>query len=160
MPIEKVRQRQHEQKMDPAWPIADALADARQRERQAAHRDNEGIGNEIGYLTEVSDVAGCQAEADHGDTGPAAAAVCHRRTPTDFMEEHISRYQRHQRTKTVFRAGPGLHHGHKAIPVENQHDREGQAGGNRSAPVGTNESGLARPLGFVRDSHAISLWPG
>jgi len=110
LPVERLRQRQHEHQMQHRRPVAPPARPAEAQQDHAHGPDDEGIGDDVADLHQVAEQRQNQPQRQNRDAGTPIdrRRRVGRRRPAQLAQKQIERDQRDQRPVAVLRRAPGL----------------------------------------------------
>ena len=125
LPVDELRQRQHEDQMHHGQKVPLALDPAKTGQHHAAGPEDQRIGDDVGDLHEVAEDPQHQREQDQQDArppvrrGPRGGRGCR----AQLAQKEIERDQRNERPMAVFRRRPGAPKGQNSDPEHRQRCR-------------------------------------
>ena len=151
LPVDHLRQRQHEDEVQHARPEHPAAAQAEDGQHHAPDPEDQRIGDDVGDQHEVAEHADDQRRRD--DQEPRRPVRRHApdgRHVAHLEQEHIGREQRDHRPVAVFGRRPGLAQRDQPVPENpcRADDREHQQA--RPDRRGRTEARHARPEPRIR----------
>ena len=108
LPVEELRQRQHEDEMQHGELVRDPTPPAEDGQHHAADPHDHRVGHDVGDARDVAEERDQEGHADHRDTRPAVGDDrCRRWAAAQLAQEQVERDQRNQRSVGVLGRHPG-----------------------------------------------------
>ena len=151
LPVEDLRQRQHEDQMHDRQHVVPPAIPAENGQDDAADPDDEGIGDDVGHPHHVAKRGKAQTDGQDHQPRPARPRRAGGRHSPQFAQEEVKRDQRDQRPVAVLRRRPGAEKRSEAKPEDRQrrHQKRNEEPETHRAHRGRKRSGAVMRGGVM-----------